>query len=50
VTIVIVAIAVWAIVVYSEQVLILIATSYMVTGLTLHLVRLVRRRLAVRPA
>jgi CDP-diacylglycerol--serine O-phosphatidyltransferase len=50
VTIVIVAIAVWAIFVYSEQVLILIATSYMVTGLTLHLVRLVRRRLAVRPA
>jgi CDP-diacylglycerol--serine O-phosphatidyltransferase len=50
VTIVIVAIAVWAIFVYSEPVLILIATSYTITGLTLHVVRLVRRRLAVRPA
>ncbi len=38
-----------AIVVYSEIVLLLIAASYTVSGLTLHTVRLVRHRLVSRP-
>ncbi len=39
-----------AIFVYSEQMLFLIASSYAVSGLTLHVVRLVRHRLVSRPA
>ena len=42
--IVVVALLVWSIVVYSEIVLLLIATSYLVTGLTLQVVRAVRHR------
>lgn len=48
--IVVVALLVWSIVVYSEIVLMLIASGYLVTGLTLHIVRLVRHRLVSRPA
>ena len=49
-TIVIVALLVWSIVVYSELVLILLAGGYMITGLTLHVIRLVRHRMVSRPA
>jgi CDP-diacylglycerol--serine O-phosphatidyltransferase len=49
-TIVIVALLVWSIVVYSELVLILLAAGYMITGLTLHVVRSLRHRMASRPA
>jgi CDP-diacylglycerol---serine O-phosphatidyltransferase len=48
--IVVVALLVWSIVVYSEIVLLLIATGYVVTGLTLQVVRVVRHRLVSRPA
>ena len=48
--IIVVALLVWSIVVYSEIVLLLIASGYLVTGLTLHVVRLVRHRLVSRPA
>lgn len=48
--IVVVGLSVWLIVVYSEVVLMLIAAGYMITGLTLHVVRLVRHRLVSRPA
>jgi CDP-diacylglycerol--serine O-phosphatidyltransferase len=48
--IVAVGLLVWSIVVYSEIVLLLIASSYMVMGLTIHVVRLVRHRLVSRTA
>jgi CDP-diacylglycerol--serine O-phosphatidyltransferase len=48
--IVVVALLVWSIVVYSEIVLLLIAAGYLVTGLTLLVVRAVRHRLVSRPA
>ncbi len=48
--IVVVALLVWSMVVYSEIVLLLIAAGYLVTGLTLHVVRVVRHRLVSRPA
>ena len=48
--IVVVALLVWSIVVYSEIVLFLIAAGYVVTGLTLQVVRLVRHHLVSRPA
>ena len=44
------AILIWSIVVYSEIVLILIASGYLVAGFTLYLIRLVRHRLVSRPA
>ena len=47
-TIVAVGLLVWSIVVYSEVVLMLIAASYTVAGLTIHVVRLVRHRLVPR--
>jgi CDP-diacylglycerol--serine O-phosphatidyltransferase len=50
VTIVVVALLVWSIVVYSEIVLMLIAAGYLITGLTLHIVRLARHRMTPRPA
>jgi CDP-diacylglycerol---serine O-phosphatidyltransferase len=46
--IVAVGLLVWSIVVYSEIVLILIAASYTLAGLTVHVVRLVRHRLVPR--
>ncbi len=49
-TIVVVALLVWSIVVYSEIVLMLIAAGYLITGLTLHVVRLARHRMAARTA
>ena len=48
--IVAVGLLVWSIVVYSEIVLLLIAASYTVAGLTIHVVRLVRHRLVSRTA
>jgi phosphatidylserine synthase len=48
--IVAVGLLVWSIVVYSEFVLVLIAGSYLIGGVTIHLVRLVRHRLVSRPA
>jgi CDP-diacylglycerol---serine O-phosphatidyltransferase len=50
VTIVVVGLLVWLIVVYSEVVLLLIASSYVVAGLIIHIVRLLRHRLVSRPA
>jgi CDP-diacylglycerol--serine O-phosphatidyltransferase len=50
VTIVLIALLVWLVVVYSEPVLMLLASTYMATGLIFHLVRLVRHRLVSRPA
>ena len=44
------AILIWSIVVYSEIVLILIASAYVAAGFTLYVVRLVRHRLVSRPA
>src|SRR6266566_4766408 len=49
-TIVAVGLLVWSIMVYSEIVLLLIAASYTVAGLTIHVVRLVRHRLVSRTA
>jgi hypothetical protein len=46
--IVAVGLLVWSIVVYSEIVLLLIAASYTVAGLTIHIVRLLRHRLVPR--
>jgi CDP-diacylglycerol--serine O-phosphatidyltransferase len=45
-----IALLLWAVVFYSEQTLLIIASSYAVSGLTLALVRGVRHRLASRPA
>lgn len=50
VTIVLLALLIWLTVVYSEPVLILMASTYMASGLTLHVVRLLRHRLVSRPA
>jgi CDP-diacylglycerol--serine O-phosphatidyltransferase len=48
--IVAVGLLVWSIVVYSEIALLLIAAGYTVSGLTIHVVRLVRHRLVSRTA
>jgi CDP-diacylglycerol---serine O-phosphatidyltransferase len=48
--IILIALLVWLIVFYSESVLMLIATTYVASGLTLHVVRLVRHRLVTHPA
>jgi CDP-diacylglycerol--serine O-phosphatidyltransferase len=50
VIIVLVALLIWLVFVYSEPVLILMASAYMASGLTLHVVRVVRHRLVSRPA
>lgn len=47
---VLIGLLVWSIVVYSEEVLLLIAGSYAAAGVTLHVVRVVRHRLVSRPA
>lgn len=44
------AVLIWSIVVYSEIVLILIASTYTVAGFTIFVVRTVRHRLVSRPA
>jgi CDP-diacylglycerol--serine O-phosphatidyltransferase len=44
------ALLIWSIVVYSETVLLLIAGGYVVSGFTLYIVRFVRHRLVSRPA
>jgi CDP-diacylglycerol--serine O-phosphatidyltransferase len=41
---------IWLVVFYSEVVLLLIAAGYVATGLTLHIIRVVRHRLISRPA
>jgi CDP-diacylglycerol---serine O-phosphatidyltransferase len=48
--IVVVALLVWLIVVYSEVVLIMVASGYLLAGLVMHVIRLVRHRLVSRPA
>ncbi len=50
VAIVLVALLIWLVVVYSEPVLMLLASVYMASGLTLHVVRVLRHRLVSRPA
>jgi CDP-diacylglycerol--serine O-phosphatidyltransferase len=50
VAIVLVALLIWLVVVYSEPVLILLASAYMASGITLHVVRVLRHRLVSRPA
>jgi CDP-diacylglycerol--serine O-phosphatidyltransferase len=45
-----IALLVWAVVYYSEEVLLIVAGTYALSGLTLGLVRGVRHRLASRPA
>ena len=47
--IILIALLVWLIVFYSEIVLMLIATIYVASGLTLHVVRVVRHRLVSHP-
>jgi CDP-diacylglycerol--serine O-phosphatidyltransferase len=47
---VVIGLLVWSIVVYSEEVLLLIAGSYAAVGVALHVVRVVRHRLVSRPA
>jgi len=47
--IILIALLVWLIVFYSEVVLMLLATSYVAVGLTLHVVRVVRHRLVSHP-
>jgi CDP-diacylglycerol---serine O-phosphatidyltransferase len=49
VMIVVVALLVWSIVVYSEIVLLLLSATYVVAGLTLQIVRMVRHHLVSRP-
>lgn len=49
-TIVLIGLLIWSIVVYSEAVLMLIAAGYTLSGITLHVVRLLRHRLASHPA
>jgi CDP-diacylglycerol--serine O-phosphatidyltransferase len=49
VMIVLIGLLIWLIVFYSETVLMLIATSYVASGLALHVVRLVRHRLVSHP-
>jgi len=48
--IVAVGLLVWSIVVYSEIVLLLIASTYTAAGLAIHLIRLLRQRLVSRHA
>jgi CDP-diacylglycerol--serine O-phosphatidyltransferase len=48
--IILIALLVWLIVAYSETVLMLIATTYVASGLILHTLRYVRRHMAPRPA
>ncbi len=48
--IVVMGLLVWSIVVYSEEVLFLVAASYTVSGVTLHVVRALRHRLVSRTA
>ena len=48
--IILIALLIWLIVFYSEVVLMLMATIYVASGLTLHVVRVVRHRLVSRPA
>ena len=50
VMIVVLALLVWLIVVYSEPVLMLMASAYMASGLVFHVIRLVRHRLVSKPA
>jgi len=50
VTIVLLALLIWLVVVYSEPVLMLIASSYVASGLTIYMVRVVRHRLPSRAA
>lgn len=47
---VVIGLLVWSIVVYSEEVLLLLAGTYAAAGVTLHVVRLVRHRMVSRPA
>jgi len=47
---VLIGLLVWFIVVYSEEVLLLIAATYAAAGIALHVVRAVRHRLVSRPA
>jgi CDP-diacylglycerol--serine O-phosphatidyltransferase len=49
-TIVLLALFVWLVVVYSEAVLPLLITSYVVSGLSIHIARVVRHRLVSRAA
>ncbi|MGH9681709.1 MAG: CDP-diacylglycerol--serine O-phosphatidyltransferase [Candidatus Acidiferrales bacterium] len=48
--IILIGLLVWLIVQYSEVVLMLIATSFVVSGLTLHVVRMVRHRMVSQTA
>jgi CDP-diacylglycerol---serine O-phosphatidyltransferase len=48
VTIVLLALLVWLVVVYSEAVLLLMISSYVLAGLTMHVARFVRHRLVSR--
>ena len=48
--IILIALLVWLIVLYSEVVLMLIATVFVASGVTLHVVRVVRHRLISNPA
>jgi CDP-diacylglycerol--serine O-phosphatidyltransferase len=47
--IVLVALLIWLVVVYSEPVLMLMASTYMASGLTMHVVRLLRHRFSRTP-
>ncbi len=44
------ALLIWLIVVYSEVVLMVIASGFVASGVTLHLVRVVRHHLVSHPA
>ena len=48
--VILIALLVWLIVFYSETVLMLIATVYVASGVVLHLLRVLRRRVATHPA
>jgi len=48
--VILIALLVWLIVFYSETVLLLIATVYVASGVVLHLLRVLRRRVAIHPA
>jgi len=48
--VVLIGLSIWLIVVYSQIVLILFATSYVATGVSLHAVRVLRHRLVSHPA
>jgi CDP-diacylglycerol--serine O-phosphatidyltransferase len=50
VLVIVIGLLVWLIVAYSEIVLMLMATSFVVSGVTLHVVRTVRHRLVSHPA